>query len=114
MDIHNLDRIFKPQRIALVGVTQNPKSVGGRILSNLVSGGFRGVVYPVNPSLEAVMGIQCYPGVRGLPRSADLAVICAPAAHVPAIVRECGEAGTFGIIIVSAGFREAGPEGKAL
>jgi len=114
MDVHRLDRIFKPQRIALVGVTSNPKSVGGKVLSNLVSGGFRGVVYPVNPSLEAVMGIQCYPGVRSLPRTADLAVICAPALSVPDIVRECGEAGILGIIIVSAGFRETGLEGKAL
>jgi len=114
MDVHGLDCIFKPQRIALIGVTANPKSVGGRVLSNLVSGGFRGVVYPVNPSLEAVMGIQCYPDVRRLPRPADLAVICAPAAQVPGIARECGEAGTLGIIVVSAGFRETGPGGKAL
>jgi acyl-CoA synthetase (NDP forming) len=63
MDIHNLDRIFKPQRIALIGVTPNPKGVSGKVLSNLVSGGFRGVVYPANPTLEAVMGIQCYPDV---------------------------------------------------
>jgi len=114
MDVHGLDRIFKPQRIALVGLTANPKSVGGKILSNLVSGGFRGVVYPVNPTLEAVMGIQCYPNVQGLPRPADLAVICAPASQVPGLVRECGQAGILGIIIASAGFRETGPEGKAL
>jgi len=99
MDVHKLDRIFTPQRIALVGVTANPKSVGGKVLSNLVSGGFRGVVYPVNPSLEAVMGIQCFPGVRHLPRTADLAVICAPAPQVPDIVRECGEAGILEIAI---------------
>jgi acetyltransferase len=114
MDIHNLDRIFKPQRIALVGVTQNPKSVGGKVLTNLVSGGFRGVVYPVNPSLEAVMGIQCYPGVHNLPRTPDLAIICTPAAQVPDLVRECGEVGILGIIIASAGFKETGPEGKTL
>jgi acetyltransferase len=114
MDVHGLDSIFKPQRIALVGVTANPKSVGGKVLSNLVSGGFRGVVYPVSPSLEAVMGIQCYPDVRSLPRPADLAVICSPSAQVPGLVRECGEAGILGIIIVSAGFRETGTEGQAL
>jgi acetyltransferase len=114
MDIHNLDCIFKPQRIALLGVTQNPKSVGGKVLSNLVSGGFRGVVYPVNPSLEAVMGIPCYPDVRTLPRRPDLAVICTAAALVPDVVRECGESGILGIIIVSAGFKETGPGGKAL
>ena len=114
MDIHKLDRIFKPRRIALVGVTSNPKSVGGKVLSNLVGGGFRGVVYPVNPSFEAVMGIQCYPDIKSLPKTPDLAIICAPAGQVPAIVGECGAAGILGIIIVSAGFKETGPEGKAL
>ncbi|MGB7296414.1 MAG: CoA-binding protein [Candidatus Aminicenantales bacterium] len=98
MDIHNLDCIFEPQRIALIGITANPKSVSGRVLSNLVSGGFRGVVYPVSPTLEAVMGIPCYANVRSLPRPPDLAVICAPATQVPGIVAECGQAGIFGII----------------
>jgi len=109
-----LDRIFNPQRIALVGVTTNPKSVGGKVLSNLVGGGFRGVVYPVNPDSEAVMGIQCYADVKTLPRTPDLAVICTPANQVPELVRACGEAGILGVIIMSSGFKETGPEGKAL
>ena len=114
MDVHNLDRIFKPKRIALIGVTINPKSVGGKVLGNLVGSGFRGVVYPVNPDFEAVMGISCFAGLRQLPRPVDVAVICAPAARVPALVRECGEAGIPGVVIVSSGFRETGAEGKAL
>jgi acetyltransferase len=114
MDVHKLERIFNPQRIALVGVTTNPKSVGGKVLSNLVGGGFRGVVYPVNPDSEAVMGIQCYPDVKTLPRTPDLAVICTPANQVPELVRTCGESGILGIIIMSSGFKETGPEGKAL
>jgi acetyltransferase len=112
--IETLDKIFKPQRIALVGVSPNPNSVGGKILSNLVGGGFRGVVYPVTPSSEAVMGIQCFPRVTDLPKTPDLAIICAAAAQVPGLLRECGSAGILGIIIASAGFKEAGPEGKAL
>lgn len=114
MDIHKLDRIFKPQRIALIGVTPNPKSVGGKVLSNLVGGGFRGVVYPVNPTSEAVLGIQCYPDLKSLPKTPDLAVICSPAEQVPDLVRQCGENGVLGIIILSAGFREIGQAGKAL
>jgi acetyltransferase len=114
IDVHNLDQIFKPQRIALIGVGVNPNSVGGKVLSNLVGGGFRGVVYPVNPSVEAVMGIHCHPDVKHLPRTPDLGIICAPAEEVPGLVRECGEAGITGLIILSAGFREAGPEGRAL
>ena len=114
MNILTLDKIFKPQRIALVGVSPNPKSVSGRILANLIGGGFRGVVYPVSPSVEAVMGIPCFPNIASLPKTADLGVICAAAAQVPGLVRECGEAGIRGLIIVSAGFRETGPAGLAL
>ncbi|MDZ7263661.1 MAG: bifunctional acetate--CoA ligase family protein/GNAT family N-acetyltransferase [candidate division KSB1 bacterium] len=112
--MHKLDRFFKPQRIALLGVTPNPKSVGGKVLSNLVGGGFRGVVYPVNPTSEAVLGIPCYPDVKSLPKTPDLALICSPAEQVPALVRQCGEAGILGIIILSAGFREIGEAGKLL
>jgi len=114
MDIHKLDRIFKPQRIALIGVTPNPKSVGGKVLSNLVGGGFRGVVYPVNPTSEAVLGIQCYPDLKSLPKTPDLAVICSPADQVPDLVRQCGESGILGVIILSAGFREIGEAGRRL
>lgn len=114
MNIHKLDHIFNPKRIALIGVTTNPKSVGGKVLSNLVGGGFQGVVYPVNPTSEAVMGIPCYPDVKTLPRTPELGVICAPAEQVPEMVRQCGEAGIKGIIIMSAGFREIGPKGIEL
>ena len=114
MGINKLDKIFKPHRIALIGVTINPNSVGGKVLGNLVSSGFRGVVYPVNPDSEAVMGIACFPDLASLPFAPDLAVICSPAAEVPDYVRKCGEAGVTGIIIMSAGFRETGDEGKKL
>ncbi len=114
MDIRGLDKIFKPQRIALLGTSPNPKSVSAKILANLVGGGFRGVVYPVSPSLEAVMGIPCFPGVAALPKAPDLGIIAAPAAQVPGLVRECGEAGVRGLIVVSSGFRETGPAGLAL
>jgi acetyltransferase len=114
MDVHHLDRIFNPHRIALIGVTTNPNSVGGKVLGNLVASGFRGVVYPVNPDNEAVLGIQCYPDVAHLPRTPDLGVICTAAEKVPGIVRSCGQAGILGIIIISSGFKETGPHGKAL
>lgn len=114
MNIHQLDGFFNPQRIALIGVTVNPNSVGGKILGNLVGSGYLGVVYPVNPAVEAVMGIPCYPGLRSLPRTPDLGILCGPAAEVPGLVRECGEAGLRSLVIVSSGFRETGPEGRAL
>lgn len=114
MAVHNLDGIFKPQRIALIGVTPNPKSVGGSVLQNLISGGFRGVVYPVNPTSEAVMGIQCYESLDALPRVPDLAIVCTPAEQVPGIIGECGRKSVSGVIVISAGFRETGAAGKAL
>jgi acetyltransferase len=114
MAIKKLDSIFKPKRIALIGVSNNLNSVGGITLRNLVGGGYNGVVYPVNPKREAVLGIPCYPDVKSLPKVPDLAVIMTAAHTVPQLVRECGEAGIHGIIIMSAGFKEAGAEGKAL
>jgi acetyltransferase len=114
MGIRKLEKIFRPQRIALIGVKNDPMSVSGITLRNLIGGGFDGVVYPVNPKHEAVLGIQCYPNVKSLPKTPDLAVITTAANRVPDLVKECGEAGIMGIIIMSAGFREIGPEGKKL
>ncbi len=114
MAIRKLDSIFRPRRIALIGVSNDPDSVGGITLKNLVSGGFRGVVYPINPKREAVMGIPCYPDVKSLPKKPDLAVIMTAAKFVPDIIRECGEADINGIIIMSAGFKEAGDDGRKL
>ncbi|MGA2823674.1 MAG: acetate--CoA ligase family protein, partial [Bacteroidales bacterium] len=114
MNIHNLDPIFNPQRIALIGVTTNPNSVSSKVLINLVSGGFRGVVYPVNADHEAVMGIPCYPDIKSLPKVPDLGIICTPVNKVASIVDECGEMGIPGLIIISAGFQEIGEEGKKL
>ena len=114
MSILNLDKIFAPQRVAVIGASDSPTSVGYTVLRNLIGSGFRGVVYPVNPKREAVQGIQAYKDIKSLPHAPDLAVICTPAPGVPALVREVGEAGTRGLVIISAGFREVGEEGKKL
>ncbi|MCK6482221.1 MAG: bifunctional acetate--CoA ligase family protein/GNAT family N-acetyltransferase [Planctomycetes bacterium] len=114
MNHPHLDAFFRPRRIAMLGVSPNPESVGGRILSNLVGGGFPGVVYPVSPSQEAVLGIPCHRSLSALPHPPDLAILCAPAPEVPDLVRACGEAGVRGAMVVSAGFRETGAEGRAL
>ncbi len=114
MGIHRLDSIFNPNRIALIGASINPESVSGKVLNNLVGGGFRGVVYPVNPAVEAVMGINCYPEIKSLPRTPDLAVVCTQPNLVPDVIHDCGEAGIHGVIIMSAGFREEGAKGKEL
>ena len=114
MNVHGLDSILKPTRIAITGVTINPNSVGGRVLRNLVGSAFRGVVYPVNPGSEAVLGVPCHPDIASLPRTPDLVAVCSPAGEVEGILVECAEAGVKGVIIMSAGFGEAGAEGLAM
>lgn len=114
MSQHSLDPIFRPKRIALIGVSINPSSVSGKVFGNLIGGGFKGVVYPINETSEAVMGVPCYPNLDSLPKKPDLAVICTAAKQVPDWVEKCGTAGIRGIIIMSAGFRETGEEGQQL
>ena len=114
VSIENLDKIFAPRRIAVFGASNKPTSVGFTVFRNLIGSGFTGVVYPVNPKHESVQGVPAYTDPSQLPQIPDLAVICTPAPTVPGIVRVCGELGTRGILIISAGFRETGPEGYAL
>lgn len=114
MSILNLDKIFDPRRVAVIGASDTPTSVGYTVLRNLIGSGFKGVVYPVNAKREAVQGIEAHKDVRSLPHAPDLAVICTPSHTVPALIRECGEMGTRGIVIISAGFREIGEEGRKL
>ncbi len=114
MSTLNLDKIFDPRRVAVIGASDTPTSVGYTVLRNLIGSGFRGVVYPVNPKRESVQGIQAYKDVASLPHAPDLAVICTPGSTVPSLIRNLGEAGTRGIVIISAGFREIGEEGRKL
>lgn len=114
MTVRNLERFFKPRRVAVVGASDQPGKVGYTLLRNLVGRGYGGIVYPVNAKREAVQGIAAYRSLWDLPHVPDLAVVCTPAATVPGIVDECGRLGIMAVLIISAGFREAGPEGKAL
>jgi acetyltransferase len=114
VSIRNLDKIFKPERVAVVGASDSPGKVGYTVLRNLVGHGYAGVVYPVNAQRESVQGIAAYPQLNKLPHVPDLVVICTPAPSVPEVVRQCGETGVRGVVIISAGFREVGPAGRAL
>ncbi len=114
MSIENLNKIFHPQRVAVIGASDTPTSVGYTVLRNLVGSGFPGVVYPVNAKREAVQGIHAYKDVQSLPHAPDLAVICTPGRTVPGLIRELGEVGTRGVVVISAGFREIGEEGRKL
>lgn len=109
-----LDAIFKPHAVAVIGASEEPQSVGRTILANLISSPFGGAVFPVNPKRRYVLGIKAYPTIGEVPESVDLAVIATPAPTVPGIIAECVRAGVRGAIIISAGFKERGPEGVEL
>jgi acetyltransferase len=109
-----LDAIFAPRNVAVIGATEKAGSVGRTILWNLISNPFGGTVFPINPKRSGVLGIKAYPNVMAVPEPIDLAVVVTPAPTVPDIIRECVEAGARGAIIISAGFKEIGPEGAEL
>jgi len=110
----NLDKIFNPQSVVIIGASDKEGSVGHAIVKNFTQLGYTGKVYFVNPRKPELFGVKTYPTVLAVPEPCDLAMIATPAPTVPAIVEECGKAGVKGAIIVSAGFKEIGPEGKAL
>ncbi len=114
MTIRNLDKIFRPKRVAIIGASEKADSVGATVCRNLLEAAFAGTIYPVNPGYTTLFDRPAYAKVADLPETADLAIICTPAATVPGVIRECGRAGILGIIIISAGFREAGEQGLAL
>lgn len=114
MPVRNLVKIFQPRHVAVIGGSPTPGSLGQSVLQNLWDAEFPGPVYPVNPKYTEVEGQPCFANVSELSQTPDLAVICTPADVVPQIVRDCGEAGIMGLVILTSGFRESGPEGEAL
>lgn len=108
-----LDPIFKPRSIAVIGASDIPERWGYRMLSNSLSSGFRGPIYPVHPSAKVMLGLKVYPSVLAIPGPVDLAVIVVPAAVVPQVVAECVQKGVKGAVLITAGFAEVGPQGKA-
>jgi acetyltransferase len=109
-----LESIFAPKNVAVIGATEKEGSVGRTILWNLISSPFGGAVFPINPKRSSLLGIKAYPSIKDVPDTVDLAVIVTPSAAIPGIVAECGEMGVKGIIVISAGFKEIGPEGVEL
>jgi acetyl coenzyme A synthetase (ADP forming)-like protein len=109
-----LDAIFRPKSVAVVGASNRETSVGHAIFKNILLGGFSGTLYPVNPKAHAVCGVHAYPTIGDIPDEIDLALVIVPAAGVPDVLEECGKKGVHGVVVVSAGFKEVGPEGAAL
>jgi acetyltransferase len=106
----DIRRMFVPEAVALIGATDRPGSFGEAILKNLLPGRARRI-YPVNPHRKSLFDIPAYPSILDIPERVDLAIIATPASTVSSIADDCGAAGVGGVIIVSSGFRETGPEG---
>ncbi len=111
---HRLEKIFQPKSIAAIGASDQEGTVGNALIKNLLQGSFSGNVYPVNPGHATIQGLKSYQKVGEIPETIDLAVIATPAKVVPTLVEECGQAGVGGLVILSAGFAEAGEAGKLM
>jgi len=108
----SLDALFRPRSVAVVGASRREGSIGREVLRAIVDGGFAGKVFPVNPNTEVVHSIKCYKSVNLIPDAVDLAVIVVPKAHVARAVADCARKGVGGLVIITAGFKETGDEGR--
>jgi acetyl coenzyme A synthetase (ADP forming)-like protein len=109
-----LDSLFSPKSIAVIGASNRQGSVGRAAFTNILLNEYTGTVYPVNPKEHSISGVRAYPSVVDLPETVDLAVVIVPAPIVSSVVEECGRKGVKGLVIISAGFKEVGPDGAEL
>ena len=107
-----LDMFFAPRAVAVIGASANPKKLGNAVLANVMASGFKGGIYPINPKAEEILGLKCFHSVLDVPGPVDQAVVLIPARFVPSVLEECGQKGVKGAIIITAGFREVGADGR--
>jgi acetyl coenzyme A synthetase (ADP forming)-like protein len=108
----SMRKLFEPRSVAVLGAARERGKIGSEILHNLIGAGFRGKIYPVNPKASRIAGRRCYSNVREIPGPVDLAVLSIPAPAVEAAVDDCIAKGVQGLVVISAGFRETGEEGR--
>ena len=106
-----IDVFFRPQSVAVIGASRDPDKLGYAVLANLKQGGYQGRLYPVNPKADKILGLKAYPSVLDISDPVDLAVIVIPYRFVPAALEQCGQKEIPAVVVISAGFREAGREG---
>lgn len=111
--VNALKLFFEPRAVAVIGASRQRGTIGGEILHNLLSYGFKGAVYPVNPGADAIEGVPAFATVEAIPGPVDLAVIVVPAAKVVEVASACARKGVKALVVISAGFSETGKEGKA-
>ena len=110
----SLESFFNPQSIAIVGASRQKSKVGYEILANIVKAGYKGGIFPVNPNTDTIEGLKCYPDLESIADTPDLVIIIVPAKIVPPVMQQCAKVGVKAVIIITAGFREVGEEGRAL
>ena len=111
--VASLRPLLHPRSVAVIGASRDPDAIGHRILQYLVRGDFNGPVYPVNPHAQVVSCVPAHPSVLDIPGPIDLAVIAVPTAAVLPVIEQCGQKGVRAAVVISAGFAETGPEGRA-
>ena len=114
LERHYLTSLFEPKTVAVIGASERENSVGSVIFRNILDSGFKGRLYPINPKYESINGLAAYKSIEDIGARVELAVIATRPKTVPEIVEQCGRSGIKNIIIISAGFSEAGHAGAAL
>jgi acetyltransferase len=109
--VSDLQAIFAPRAVAVIGASSRPGSVGQAVFANVLQHGYGGVVYPVNPRALSVMSVKAYPSVLNIPDEVDLAIVIVPSDSVPQVLEECGQKGIKAAIVITAGFKELGDAG---
>lgn len=109
-----LNLIFNPSTIAVIGASNREGTVGFSLIQNLIGQGYEGTIFPVNPKAKSIQGVKCYESIDQIPDKVDLAIIATPARTVPGLVKACGEAGVGGLMVISAGFKEVGEAGEEM
>jgi acyl-CoA synthetase (NDP forming) len=112
--LSSLRPFFRPSSVAVIGASRDPASIGGRLLDSVLKGGFRGPVYPVNPRAAEVAGLRAYPSARELPQAVDLALVAVPRDAVLGVVDDCAARAVRALVVITAGFAEAGGDGREL
>ncbi len=108
---NSLGPLLRPRVVAVAGASRDARGIGNMIFRHILHAGFPGTVYPVNPQAESVHGVRAYPSIQDLPERVDLAVVAVPAEAVLQVAEHAVQAGIKGLLVVSSGFAEAGPEG---
>ncbi len=109
-----LDMLFAPKSVAVVGASANPAKLGYQVTQNIIDSGYKGALYPINPNTPEICGLKAYTSLMNVPGSVECIVVVTPSKFVPGIMEEAGQKGVKGAVVITAGFREAGPEGRAL